>query len=62
MTFARARAEDGRWGMRYPDAVRAWADRWLRVRASGGFPANTKGFGPADWGIDTPIGSAGPLI
>lgn len=62
MTFARARAADGRWGMRYPDAVRAWAERWLRVRASGGFPANTKGFGPADWGIDTPIGSAGPLI
>lgn len=62
MAFARTRGPDGRWGLRYPAEVRAWADRYLRVRASGGFPAGTKGFAPGDWGIDPPVGTAGPLL
>lgn len=58
MGFARER-KDGRWDHRYPEPVRKWAERFLRIRASGRFPQGMKGFGPADWGIDAPIG-AGP--
>lgn len=56
MTMARSR-ENGRWDWRYPESVRRWVDRWLRMRAAGIFPQHMKGFGPNDWGIDSPIGS-----
>ncbi len=48
----------GAWDWRYPEALRRWAARWLRVRASGRFPQGMKGFGPLDWGIDPPLGAA----
>ena len=35
MTIAMRRDGD-RWGHRYPEALRRWAKRWLRLRASGG--------------------------
>lgn len=56
MGFARARV-DGTWDHRFPEPVRKWAERFLRIRASGRFPQGMKGFGPADWGIDPPIGA-----
>ncbi len=56
MTFARTRGEDGRWRLTYPPELRAWIGRFLRFRCSGAFPANLKGFGPGDWGIDPPVG------
>lgn len=56
MTMARER-KHGVWDWRYPERVRRWVDRWLRMRASGIFPQGMKGFGPNDWGIDPPIGS-----
>ncbi len=59
MALARARQPDGRWDWRYPEVVRMWASRWLKVKASGGFPSSTKGFGPQDWGIDAPVGWEG---
>jgi DNA polymerase III epsilon subunit-like protein len=57
MTMARERKAGG-WDWRYPESVRRWADRWLRLRAAGIFPSGMKGFGPADWGIDAPIGTS----
>lgn len=56
MGMARER-RDGAWSWRYPDPLRRWAARWLRVRASGRFPQSMKGFGPLDWGIDNPLGA-----
>lgn len=56
MGMARERRE-GRWDWRYPEPLRRWAARWLRVRASGRFPQAMKGFGPLDWGIDNPLGA-----
>lgn len=55
MLVARERV-DGRWRWRFGEPVRRWAERWLRVRASGRQPQNLKGFGPADWGIEPPAG------
>ncbi len=57
MTLARERGPDG-WRAVFPENVRAWAERYLRVRASGRNPQGAKGFGPMDWGIDPPVGSA----
>ncbi len=57
MAMARER-KDGAWDHRYPETLRRWAARWLRVRASGRFAQHMKGFGPLDWGIDLPLGSA----
>ena len=45
------------WELRYPEAVRAWVQRWLRVRASGRAAQSIKGFGATDWGIDPPLGA-----
>lgn len=56
MTMARV-FENGRWRMRYPDAVVSWARRWLRARASGRASPSSKSLGPADWGIDPPLGA-----
>lgn len=55
MTMARLRA-GGTWSWRYSEATRRWVDRYLRLRCSGAFPQGMKGFGPADWGIDPPLG------
>lgn len=52
--MARAQGPNG-WDWRYPESVRRWAARWLRVRASGRFAQGMKGHGPADWGIDPPL-------
>lgn len=57
IAFARERGPEG-WRLRYPDSVRRWAERWLRVRASGRAAGGMKGFGAGDWGIDPPLGSA----
>ena len=48
---------DGTWRLACSDTVRRWVERWLRIRASGRAPQIMKGFGPADWGIDAPVGS-----
>ncbi|MFZ5481553.1 MAG: PolC-type DNA polymerase III [Myxococcota bacterium] len=56
MCVARTRGERG-WELRYPEGVRRWAERWLRVRASGRASQAMKGYGPGDWGIDTPLGA-----
>ncbi len=55
MTMARER-KDGRWDWRYPEDLRGWINRYLRLRGSGNFPQAMKGFGPAEWGIDPPLG------
>ncbi|GDX83163.1 hypothetical protein LBMAG42_49740 [Deltaproteobacteria bacterium] len=55
--MARERRE-GRWDWRFPEQLRRWSARWLRVRAAGRFPQHMKGFGPLDWGIDPPLGAA----
>lgn len=57
MLLARSRV-DGKWQLTFPPEVRAWAERWLRVRGSGRAAQGMKGFGPNDWGIDLPLGAA----
>lgn len=57
MTLARERTPEGTWQMRYPHELRAWIERYLRVRASGRFPSGLKAPGAADWGIDLPVGA-----
>lgn len=58
MTLARERRPDATgWQPVFPVEVRDWADRYLRVRASGRNPQGAKGFGPMDWGIDPPAGA-----
>lgn len=57
MQYARERRA-GRWEWRFSEGMRRWAERWLRIRASGRAAQNTKGFGAADWGIDPPVGVA----
>lgn len=52
MTMARVR-EGGRWAWRYPESLRRWAERCLRVRSSGRARQNPKSFGPGDWTIDS---------
>lgn len=56
MSFARTRV-DGKWQLTFPAEVRAWATRWLRVRASGRAAGAMKGYGANDWGIDAPLGA-----
>lgn len=51
MTMALERRED-RWVSRYPDSVREWARRWLRVRAAGRSRTNPRSQGPMDWTLD----------
>lgn len=53
MTFALER-RDGTWQHRFPDDVRSWAQRWLRVKASGRAAGGAKSFGAADWSLDPP--------
>jgi DNA polymerase III subunit epsilon len=57
MSMARTRTAEG-WDYRFPEPVRRWAERFLRIRASGRAAQHMKGFGPGDWGIDPPIGTA----
>jgi hypothetical protein len=56
MSIARARV-NGAWQPAFPAEVRAWVERWLRVRGSGRAAGAMKGFGPSDWGIDPPLGA-----
>lgn len=58
MTYARVR-QDGAWAYRYPESLRRWAERFLRVRCSGRAKQNPKSFGPGDWTIDS---NALPLV
>lgn len=51
MVIALERRGDA-WGHRYPDSVRTWARRWLRVRAAGRVRANPRGQGAGDWTLD----------
>lgn len=54
MTMARVRdREQARWAWRYPESLRRWVDRFLRVRSSGTHRVNPKSFGPGDWTIDS---------
>ncbi len=57
LLIARTR-RDGAWQAAQPLDMREWIERWLRVRASGRASQSAKGFGPADWGIDPPLGAA----
>jgi hypothetical protein len=52
MSLARVRAQ-GEWRFRYPESIRKWAERWLRIRGAGRAPQGTKSFGAADWGLDS---------
>jgi DNA polymerase III epsilon subunit family exonuclease len=52
MTYARVR-QDNAWAYRFPESLRRWAERFLRVRCSGRARQNPKSFGPGDWTIDS---------
>ena len=52
MTFALHRVNDG-WQPRYPESVRRWAARWLRIRGAGRAPQGSKSFSAQDWGLDS---------
>ncbi len=52
MTMARER-RDGQWGWRFPESLRRWAERFLRVRSSGSSSTTPKFAGPSDWGLDS---------
>ncbi len=52
MTMARVR-QGTRWGWRFTESLRRWAERMLRVRSSGRARQNAKSFGPGDWTIDS---------
>lgn len=52
MTLAQVRVGD-EWQHRYPDSVRRWAARWLRIRGAGRAPQGAKSFAAADWGLDS---------
>lgn len=54
MTLALSRVE-GRWVPRYPEPVRAWARRWLRVRGSATGRSSPRSQGPQDWNLDPPL-------
>ena len=43
----------GGWRYRFPESLRRWATRFLKVRASGRARQNPKSFGPEDWVIDS---------
>ena len=45
--------KSGEWRYRFPESVRQWAARWLRVRGAGRAPIGIKSFGPEDWAIDS---------
>ncbi len=51
MTLALER-RDGRWVHRFPDSVRTWARRWLRVRAASRSRANPRSQGHNDWTLE----------
>ena len=51
------RFQEGDWRWRYPDSTRTWAQRWLRVRASGRARQSPKSFHAADWVLDSCIAS-----
>jgi len=40
------------WQPRYPDALREWARRWLRARASSRSRASARGGAASDWSLD----------
>lgn len=52
MQMALVRQNDG-WQPRFPESLRRWADRFLKVRGAGRARQAPKGFGPDDWGIDS---------
>jgi hypothetical protein len=52
MLMAKERV-DGRWVWRFPESLRRWVERYLRVRGSGRARQHTKTFGPGDWVIDS---------
>jgi len=54
MTLAVERT-DGQWKPRFPDSVRRWARRWLRVRGSSKARSNPRSQGPQDWNLDPPL-------
>lgn len=52
MTLARKRVES-EWQFRFPESIRRWAERWLRIRGAGRAPQGSKTVGPKDWGLDS---------
>ncbi|MCB9795488.1 MAG: 3'-5' exonuclease [Alphaproteobacteria bacterium] len=52
MTMAKERV-DGAWRYRFPESLRQWAARFLRVRGAGRARQNAKSFGPQDWTLDS---------
>lgn len=54
MTLALQRQE-GRWMPRFPDSVRNWARRWLRVRGASRGRSSARSQGPQDWNLDPPL-------
>ena len=51
MTMALER-RDGAWQPRFPDSVREWARRWLRVRGAGRIRGAARSQGSQDWTLD----------
>ncbi len=45
---------DGEWRHRYPESLREWARRWLRVRCSGRIQPGARSQGPLDWTLEPP--------
>jgi DNA polymerase III epsilon subunit-like protein len=52
MSLARKRV-GSEWQFRYPESIRRWCERWLRIRAAGRAPQGSKTLGPKDWGLDS---------
>lgn len=52
MTMARER-RDSAWAWRYPESLRRWCERFLRVRSAGTGKSSPKSAGPTDWGLDS---------
>ncbi len=46
---------DDRWIPRFPESLRTWARRWLRVRGSGIARTNPRSQGHLDWCLDPPV-------
>ncbi len=52
MQIARIRV-DGEWQYRFPDSLRVWIGRWLRVRGAGRAPSGGKSGSAHEWGLDS---------
>jgi DNA polymerase III epsilon subunit-like protein len=52
MQIARRRVDDN-WQHRFPDSLRTWVGRWLRIRGAGRAPSGGKSGSAHEWGLDS---------